>query len=232
MSVQVQDISGADTQQSSTTESMCPICLEEFDEENGEVFIVPGCEHKFHESCLRRWKKEKATCPSCRGIMPEELGLTDEHYWIGNQQVTITARPPPEPTFRYICTTALQTPFGIAYSLLIVLSFTILEFLLLLCIVFFILIFAQWYSWVERDDSLLGRIRHSITSILQFPFIFFGIILIWLCHLRVLFSRLGSYYKKMLTCKCRWSDAFSETILPAVRSTEDALTRFMNENQE
>lgn len=54
----------------------CVICFEDLDPEKGDVYTVPTCTHSFHEDCIRKWKREKATCPFCRGPLPEELGET------------------------------------------------------------------------------------------------------------------------------------------------------------
>jgi len=212
--------------------NMCAICLENMDEENGEVFVIPICKHKFHESCLRRWKKEKATCPSCRGVMPEELGPTNEHIWIGNRQLRVNSRPPPRPTFCHIFWTVILTPLGIIYSLLIVVLFIVFELKFLLLLIIFVLAFAQWYAWVEAEDvSLFGRICHSISSIILFPFLFIGVLLMWLSNIRVLLSHLGSFYKKLMTCQCRWSDIYSETVVPTLRDLMNTVQTFINDNE-
>lgn len=28
------------------------------------------CKHRYHESCLREWMKNKLECPSCRQVIP------------------------------------------------------------------------------------------------------------------------------------------------------------------
>jgi len=211
--------------------NVCAICLEEMDEESGEIFALPICNHKFHEPCVRRWKREKATCPECRGVMPEELGPTDEHIWIGNHQLTIRARQPPEPTCCYIFCTILQTPFGIVYALLVVISFAIIEFLALLFLLFFFIGFAQWWAWYEADSGLCKRIFRSITNIVLFPLIVLSVIVGWIYRVRILFCYLGSFYKKVVTCKCRWRDAITEILLPLIRTTQVAIQRITNENQ-
>jgi len=208
--------------------SMCAICLEDMDEEE-EVFTIPLCKHKFHESCVRRWKKEKVTCPTCRGVMPEELGPTDDHIWIGNYQLTINARPPPDPTFCYILWTILFTPIGIPYSLLVVLLIIVSELLLFILMIFVFLVFAQWYAWVETGDiGLCGRICHSITSIVLFPFVFLALLLLWIWHLSILLGNLGSFFWKVMSCQCRWTDTISATFVPALRRTQGVVQTFLS----
>jgi len=239
----IQDISGvappkherklsADQIEQVNNGNMCAICLEEMDEENGEIYTIPICQHKFHEECVKRWKKEKATCPSCRGVMPEELGLTNRHFWIGNRQMTINAREPPQPTFCHIFSTLLFSPLGILYSLLVVLSYAVLVLMLFLFMVLFFLVFSQWYALTGEDqNSMCGRICQSITSIILFPFLVLAMFLTWICQMHLLLTHLGTYYKKIVTCECRWTDAFSETVLPTIIATQDAFRRFTDEHQ-
>ncbi|XP_039063673.1 probable E3 ubiquitin-protein ligase RHB1A [Hibiscus syriacus] len=41
----------------------CPICLEEYDEENPK--LLAKCEHRFHLSCILEWMERSDTCPLC-----------------------------------------------------------------------------------------------------------------------------------------------------------------------
>jgi hypothetical protein len=59
-----------------TSNLLCAICIEALISEDGNVYSIPGCNHRFHQECIRRWKTEKATCPFCRGPLPDELGET------------------------------------------------------------------------------------------------------------------------------------------------------------
>ncbi|CAL1698728.1 unnamed protein product [Somion occarium] len=43
----------------------CGICLSQF-KENEMAGLLPGCQHAFHERCLRRWLAQKRVCPMCR----------------------------------------------------------------------------------------------------------------------------------------------------------------------
>jgi len=61
----------------SVTESceLCAICLSEILVENGNEYIITDCcEHKFHNQCISRWKKEQTRCPLCRAGLSEEQG--------------------------------------------------------------------------------------------------------------------------------------------------------------
>ncbi|KAF5175859.1 hypothetical protein FRX31_034550 [Thalictrum thalictroides] len=47
----------------------CGICLEPWDEEGKQEWILP-CKHKFHSECICEWVKSSGTsCPFCRSII-------------------------------------------------------------------------------------------------------------------------------------------------------------------
>ncbi|WVW80994.1 hypothetical protein I302_102985 [Kwoniella bestiolae CBS 10118] len=49
----------------------CGICLSQF--KSGEKGVMlPMCSHVGHESCARRWFRERGTCWVCRTVLPEE----------------------------------------------------------------------------------------------------------------------------------------------------------------
>ncbi|EER93844.1 E3 ubiquitin-protein ligase At3g02290 [Sorghum bicolor] len=52
---------------SSDNEDDCPICLEEYDDENPK--IVLQCNHNFHLSCIYEWMERSEACPVCAKIM-------------------------------------------------------------------------------------------------------------------------------------------------------------------
>lgn len=54
-------------------EDVCPICLEEYDEENPRS--VTKCEHHFHLCCILEWMERKDTCPVC-----DQITLVDEMF--------------------------------------------------------------------------------------------------------------------------------------------------------
>jgi len=214
-------------------DNVCVICLEEMDVEGGEVYTIPICQHRFHETCVRRWKKEKATCPNCRGVMPEELGLTNQHIWLGNHEITINTQPPPEPTFCHIFSTIILTPLGVVYSLVIVLMFTMLALLVCLIFTFFVFAFMQWYTWIDGDDmSFCGRVCVTVTSVVLLPFFLLASFLLWFSYFVASFRNLVNFYKKVFTCKCRWSNAVSEICVPMLWSVQDAFQAFMRQTSQ
>ncbi|KAG8090850.1 hypothetical protein GUJ93_ZPchr0011g28032 [Zizania palustris] len=54
-------------------EDVCPICLEEYDEENPRS--LTKCEHHFHLCCILEWMERSETCPVC-----DQITLIDEIY--------------------------------------------------------------------------------------------------------------------------------------------------------
>ncbi|KAG2549865.1 probable E3 ubiquitin-protein ligase RHB1A [Panicum virgatum] len=54
-------------------EDVCPICLEEYDEENPRS--VTKCEHHFHLCCILEWMERSDTCPVC-----DQITLVDEMF--------------------------------------------------------------------------------------------------------------------------------------------------------
>lgn len=44
----------------------CSICLEDFQfSSSNNVIKTTNCSHFFHENCLKRWLRIRATCPNC-----------------------------------------------------------------------------------------------------------------------------------------------------------------------
>ena len=60
-------ISNPDFIKKDKIEDECSICLNEL--YNYDSVFVDGCKHKFHGTCLMRWKKYSNTCPLCRSII-------------------------------------------------------------------------------------------------------------------------------------------------------------------
>ncbi|CAD6213587.1 unnamed protein product [Miscanthus lutarioriparius] len=52
---------------SSDNEDDCPICLEEYDDENPKIALQ--CNHNFHLSCIYEWMERSEACPVCAKIM-------------------------------------------------------------------------------------------------------------------------------------------------------------------
>ena len=77
------------TQEPDPKENECPICLEEFDNENTNLFIITNCNHKFHLHCLYEHCKNKnkniidnsnfndqiINCPLCNGQIADTCNI-------------------------------------------------------------------------------------------------------------------------------------------------------------
>ncbi|KAF3333963.1 E3 ubiquitin-protein ligase [Carex littledalei] len=52
---------------SSSEDEDCPICLEEYTEENPRMFLQ--CNHDFHLGCIYEWMERSQACPVCAKVM-------------------------------------------------------------------------------------------------------------------------------------------------------------------
>jgi SUMO ligase MMS21 Smc5/6 complex component len=48
-----------------TLPDVCSICLEEMNENSGEL-IELSCNHIYHKDCILSWFSKSKTCPCCR----------------------------------------------------------------------------------------------------------------------------------------------------------------------
>ncbi|CAA7052432.1 unnamed protein product [Microthlaspi erraticum] len=53
----------------------CPVCLNEFEEEE-TLRLIPKCCHVFHPGCIDAWLRSHATCPLCRANLVPIPGET------------------------------------------------------------------------------------------------------------------------------------------------------------
>ena len=52
----------------------CAICITDFCPTD-ELFVLPGCEHKFHSDCIKVWLKINHFCPYCRKNIREAIDI-------------------------------------------------------------------------------------------------------------------------------------------------------------
>lgn len=57
----------------------CPICLEDFAENDAEILRTLKCQHYFHRACLKDWLQVNRDCPLCREDLakPPPTGPTE-----------------------------------------------------------------------------------------------------------------------------------------------------------
>lgn len=60
----VRDAPRAGGSSGDASEQVCSICLE--DVQSGALMRVLPCTHKYHQSCIDSWLKQRATCPICQ----------------------------------------------------------------------------------------------------------------------------------------------------------------------
>jgi len=58
-------------------DSVCSICLDEY-EDGSEVVVMP-CNgyHKFHKACICQWLESASTCPCCKWATPNQAQATE-----------------------------------------------------------------------------------------------------------------------------------------------------------
>ncbi|KAL3837859.1 hypothetical protein ACJIZ3_022450 [Penstemon smallii] len=66
----------------------CAVCLNEFEDDNETLRLIPKCDHVFHPECIDAWLEYHVTCPVCRANLdpqPEDLsGLDPSPVLINN----------------------------------------------------------------------------------------------------------------------------------------------------
>jgi len=134
-------VSGLNSPLSITQRSMaesgeiCAICLSDIRAEDGNVYVINSCMHKFHEHCIRRWRMERATCPLCREALSEEQGVTEVSGQSRSMNgVESILRLLPSENERPLSgrekiTNIILSPFGIAYVALIIPLILVVEIL-------------------------------------------------------------------------------------------------------
>jgi len=198
---------------------LCAICLDDSINEEWELYTIANCSHRFHDKCIRRWKKEEATCPLCRGPLPEELGVTGskKQYessdmilrildWLhlGNENVV---------TQRDKITNFFLTPLGLAWSLLMIPLLLIIEILGLFLI-------SPVALTVLITQTCNESFNHCFELLFQLSVIIFftlicivllGIIIFTL-QIPFLVYILISFCFEVFRCKRKWQDAHSYVI--------------------
>ena len=65
------------------SEEKCAICYEEF--KNGKTCMKLPCNHVYHSICIKKWFKEKNTCPACRSKVPTDNRDYNMYHKISDQ---------------------------------------------------------------------------------------------------------------------------------------------------
>jgi len=186
---------------SSDGKMVCAICLEEMDEEEGNLFTVPNCSHTFHNDCIAQWKEISRKCPFCRGLLPDEIGPT--YPKLRNLPAEEVH---PALTRRHMIQNVMYTPCDILYPLCLFFLMSTLEILLFLISIvpfFFVLL----YGTSHEEDRCTVVIL--IGTIITYPIqvcCFIGLLAIQICYM---LYRTLMCYVKILMCNLRWTDSYS-----------------------
>lgn len=205
-----------------TSNLMCAICFEDLVSEEGNIYTIPGCSHKFHEECLRRWKREKATCPFCRGILPDVLGETSANIDLSDDMDYIVRRlqeiiqemegnPVNQPLpWKTVLVNIILCPFGVLLPPLLLVLLWIFETISFGIGAVVLPFYMLRIIIVEINvGSACKKIGLIFAMFVGYPFFIVGGALI-LVVLQFLYSILLSvyFYIGMLRCQRRWTDAY------------------------
>ena len=68
-----EDVSSSSASNENTSdEDNCAICLNNLDNSSSSVAILRNCRHSFHQACIDQWRSVNQTCPMCRGTLTLE----------------------------------------------------------------------------------------------------------------------------------------------------------------
>lgn len=217
----------------------CAICFEALISEDGNVYTVPGCGHRFHEECLRRWKREKATCPFCRGPLPEELGVTDESVDISDDMDYIVRRlheiiqemevnqANQTLTWQSVLANLLISPLGMFLPpLLLLLLWTveIISFVIGIVVLPFYVIFLYIFEVNARTKLWL-----ILLMILCYPLVI-ALGALSLVVFQILYSIIISisFYIKILRCQRLWTDAYKDIVQGTLGFLEERIENLID----
>jgi len=196
---------------------LCAICLDDIRNEDGNVYSVSGCSHKFHEECISRWKKVQARCPLCRGHLSDELGeisgvqqvRSSESTWdiflnllIENQNQLILREK--------MCNIPLS-PFGLAWVLAIIALLLILEFVCLCIfspIVLAQVIFELFRDHINSNREFCETLAIVVYTILVAVCLILPALAFLTAQLPFLVVIALDFCFQVFRCKKRWKDAF------------------------
>jgi len=193
-------------------EILCSICLDGMDEEEGNLFTVPSCQHTFHIDCIAPWKKISRKCPCCRGALPDEIGPTLSKFRnLPAEEVSQNI------TISDIYRNIIYSPVGLAYPLCLFLLFLALETifynLFVVCFCFLVI-----YVIYHGEDIITASCRTLILCALS-PLYFCAAGAFFILQILYVLYRTLRFYAKVFMCKMRWSDAFGSIIVRAINIT-------------
>jgi len=221
-----------------SSEIQCVICFEHLDAEMGNVYTIPTCGHCFHEDCVRKWKREKATCPFCRGPLPEELGETRgaaADIEIDNNSIELIRRvleiiqemernQNQSPWWKEALINIVMCPLGILLPPILLLGLWTFEVTALVIGI----IALPFLTVIFRDTNNLNcsfsKIPMILLIILGYPFWVFSLVVLFVV-LQVLYSLVLTveFYLDILRCRRRWRDAYKAIIHGSIGFLEERI---------
>jgi len=212
---------------SNDSETLCTICLEGMDEEEGNLFTVSPCSHTYHKKCIAEWKKGSKKCPCCRGPLPDELGQTIPNFQNLPPEEVLPNSISENAVFNNVIFCAL----GIAYPLFLLVVFIAFE-AFLLAIVFVALYACTFYAICcekEDDDCTdIEKIFYFLCIHIMFPLLVCFLVLGFVLQICYVSIRALRFYTKVLMCKIGWRGAYSFIILRTLTLTEHVYDYYDN----
>lgn len=218
-------------QRSKIASVMCVICFEDLNAEDGDIYTVPKCQHRFHEDCVRRWKREKAACPFCRGPLPEELGETktsedldnEMDYIVRRLQELITEMESNQMSQRLswkgVLLNYLLFPLGILLPPVLLVMLWMAETITfsvgIVIFPFYVL------SIIKSEASFPNTCKNFAIAFLMFityPIIVLAGVLFFISF-QILYSLnlAGKFYTDVMFCHRQWSDAYRVVVQGTLR---------------
>jgi len=190
------------------TETICSICLEGMDEEEGNLFTVLSCSHTYHMKCIAKWKKQSRKCPCCRGPLPDEIGpthsgvrnlLAEEEEFVSDMN---------EGT---ILKNIMLCPLGVLYPLCLVSFFIASDAFFTSIFMVLVLFFVIYQIFKDESNIVLASCTMLIMFII-YPIAVVFVCLVCMLHIGYALFRTFKFYLMVLMCKMQWRNAHSYII--------------------
>jgi hypothetical protein len=205
----------------SDAEIICSICLENMDEEEGNLFTISACSHVYHKHCIEQWKQQSNKCPCCRGPLPDILGPT-----LSKLQNLLVEPAIPEMTWSHVVGNMLFFLPGIVSALCLVLLLIAWESVIICVIVGPTFFAAMYILFFQEDGEGIGpTFVAAIILVIIYPIIVACFVLAFLGQIIFMLYRTMKFYYKLMMCKIRWCKAYSFIIGRTLKLTSYCFER-------
>jgi hypothetical protein len=189
------------------SETLCSICWEVMDEEEGNLFTITSCSHTYHKHCIARWKETSRKCPCCRGPLPDEIGPT-----LSRLRTLPAEEVFPEMTVYAVFWNVIFSAVGICYPLFLVALFLAFGTILFGMVVIIIFLMAIFFSFEDDDNNIISGACMSMVVCIMFPLLICFLLFVFIALIFYVLFRTLKFYANVFTCKMRWSSAYSYII--------------------